>query len=113
MTTTRRLNDSNKVIVTAALTGAVTTKQDNPYLPTQPKEIAEAALRCYEAGAAMVHIHVRDDNDAGSMRFDKFEEAVGLIRATGCAEDRGSPGRSVSVPSGSSDPRWRLLTRVR
>ena len=31
----------------------------------------------------MVHIHVRDDNDAGSMRFDKFEEAVGLIRATG------------------------------
>ena len=84
MTTTRRLNDSNKVIVTAALTGAVTTKQDNPYLPTQPKEIAEAALRCYEAGAAMVHIRVRDDNDAGSMRFDKFEEAVGLIRATGC-----------------------------
>ena len=84
MTTTRRLNDSNKVIVTAALTGAVTTKQDNPYLPTQPKEIAEAALRCYEAGAAMVHIHVRDDNDAGSMRFDKFEEAVGLIRASGC-----------------------------
>ena len=84
MTTTRRLNDSNKVIVTAALTGAVTTKQDNPYLPTQPKEIAEAALRCYEAGAAMVHIHVSDDNDAGSMRFDKFEEAVGLIRATGC-----------------------------
>ena len=46
MTTTRRLNDSNKVIVTAARTGAVTTKQDNPYLPTPPKEIAEAALRC-------------------------------------------------------------------
>ena len=77
-------HEVGKVIVTAALTGAVTTKQDNPYLPTQPKEIAEAALRCYEAGAAMVHIHVRDDNDAGSMRFDKFEEAVGLIRATGC-----------------------------
>ena len=52
MTTTRRLNDSNKVIVTAALTGAVTTKQDNPYLPTQPKEIAEAALRHWLPGAA-------------------------------------------------------------
>ena len=78
MTTTRRLNDSNKVIVTAALTGAVTTKQDNPYLPTQPKEIAEAALRCYEAGAAMVHIHVRDDNDAGSMQLlTKFERGGG------------------------------------
>ena len=84
MVTTQRLNHSTKVIVTAALTGAVTTKQNNPHLPTQPKEIAEAALRCYEAGAAMVHIHVRDDDDSASMRFDKFEETVRLIRDTGC-----------------------------
>ena len=84
MATTQRLNHSTKVIVTAALTGAVTTKQNNPHLPTQPKEIAEAALRCYEAGAAMVHIHVRDDDDSASMRFDKFEETVRLIRETGC-----------------------------
>ena len=84
MATTQRLNHSTKVIVTAALTGAVTTKQNNPHLPTQPKEIAEAALRCYEAGAAMVHIHVRDDDDSASMRFDKFEETVRLIRDTGC-----------------------------
>ncbi len=69
----------------------------------------------------MVHIHVRDDNDAGSMRFDKFEEAVGLIRATGCPvllnlTSSGGQGFSWEErirPSGSSDPRWRLLTRVR
>ena len=79
MTTTRRLNDSNKVIVTAALTGAVTTKQDNPYLPTQPKEIAEAALRCYEAGAAMLDPH------AGSeLTIDEIRSLVDdLIQAHG------------------------------
>lgn len=81
---TRRRNHKNKVIITTALTGAVTTKAENPNLPTQPKEIAQAALRCYEAGTAVVHIHVRDDDDRASMRFDKFEEAVGLIRQSGC-----------------------------
>ena len=81
---TRRLNDKKKVIVTAALTGAVTTKADNANLPTQPREIADSALACYEAGASAVHIHVRDDDDSASMRFDKFEETVRLIRETKC-----------------------------
>lgn len=81
---TRRLNHKNKVIVTAALTGAVTTKKDNPNLPTQPAEIAKSAIDCYEAGASAVHIHVRDDDDSASMRFDKFEEAVSLIRRAKC-----------------------------
>ena len=81
---TRRGNHKDKVIVTAALTGAVTTKQENPNLPTQPEEIARSAIRCYAAGAAVVHIHVRDDADKGSMRFDKFEQAVGLIREAKC-----------------------------
>lgn len=84
MVSTGRNNDKSKVIVTAALTGAVTTKRDNPNLPTQPQEIAEAAIRCYEAGAGVVHIHVRDDDDTASMRFDKFQETVGRIRETGC-----------------------------
>jgi uncharacterized protein (DUF849 family) len=84
MLETRRMNDKKKVIVTAALTGAVTTKANNANLPTQPKEICESALACYEAGAAIVHIHVRDDDDKASMRYDKFEEAVTLIRETGC-----------------------------
>lgn len=84
MVSTGRNNDKSKVIVTAALTGAVTTKRDNPNLPTQPQEIAEAAIRCYEAGAGVVHIHVRDDDDTASMRFDKFQETVGRIRESGC-----------------------------
>lgn len=84
MLETRRLNHKNKIILTAALTGAVTTKAHNAALPTQPKEIAESAIACYEAGASAVHIHVRDDADAASMEFSKFDEAVGLIRAKKC-----------------------------
>lgn len=84
MLETRRLNSKDKVIITASLTGAVTTKQDNPNLPTQPKEICQAALECYEAGAAVVHIHVRDEEDRASMRYDIFEETVNLIRESGC-----------------------------
>ena len=81
---TSRLNDQKKVIVTAALTGAVTTKNDNKNLPTQPQEIAESAIACAEAGVSAVHIHVRDDEDKASMRFDKFQETVDLIRESGC-----------------------------
>jgi len=81
---TRRNNHRDKVIVTAALTGAVTTKADNPALPTQPEEIAQSAIECYEAGAAIVHLHVRDDNDNGSMDYDKFAKTVGLIRDSKC-----------------------------
>lgn len=81
---TRRCNSKDKVIVTAALTGAVTTKADNPNLPTQPEEICKSALECYDAGAAVAHIHVRNEDDTASMRFDMFEKAVGLIRDTKC-----------------------------
>ena len=84
MLDTRRLNRKDKVIVTAALTGAVTTKNDNPNLPTQPQEICKSALECYDAGAAMVHLHMRNEDDTPTMRFDRFEETVKLIRGTGC-----------------------------
>lgn len=81
---TRRRNAKDKVIVTAALTGAVTTKKENPNLPTQPEEICKSALECYDAGAAMVHLHMRNEDDSPTMRFDRFEETVKLIRATEC-----------------------------
>lgn len=81
---TRRLNHKSKVIVTVALTGAVPTKQDNPALPTQPREIADAAIACWEAGAAVAHIHVRDDQDRSSMSFEKFKQTVEFIRNARC-----------------------------
>ena len=81
---TSRLNAKDKVIITAAVVGAIPSKKDNPNLPTQPAEIAESVFECYEAGAAIAHIHVRDDNDLGSMSIEKFSRTVEIIRAAKC-----------------------------
>lgn len=69
-----------KTIITAALTGAVTPKSKNPNLPTTPKEIAEDALRVWKKGASVVHLHMRDENELGTMDKKRFAEAVHIIR---------------------------------
>jgi len=51
---------SNKLVISAALAGAVTTKGQNPAVPYTPEEFGEEAKKCYDAGAAIVHIHARD-----------------------------------------------------
>lgn len=56
-----------KVIITAALTGGGHGKEKNPNLPEQPDEIIEEAMRCREAGAAIVHIHGRDKRGNSTM----------------------------------------------
>jgi uncharacterized protein (DUF849 family) len=50
-------------VITVATTGPIATKGDNPDLPTQPQEIADAVHEAYQAGAAVAHIHVRDRHD--------------------------------------------------
>jgi 3-keto-5-aminohexanoate cleavage enzyme len=77
-------NPKNKLIITVATTGAWPTKNETPYVPLQPKEIAEEIYACWQAGAAMAHIHVRDDEDKASMNFDKFRETVERVRASDC-----------------------------
>lgn len=77
-------NLSDKVILTVAPTGAWPSKKDTPYVPLQPKEIADEVYACWKAGASVAHIHVRDDQDKSSMDFDKFVETVSYIRATDC-----------------------------
>ncbi len=74
----------NKVILTVATTGAWPSKQDNPNIPLQPREIADEIYACWKAGASVAHIHVRDDNNKSSMSFEKFKETVEYIRATDC-----------------------------
>lgn len=51
-----------KLIITVAPTGNVPTRKSDPSLPLTPDEIAEDVYRCYQAGAAIVHIHARDEN---------------------------------------------------
>jgi len=55
----------NKIIITAALTGGIHAKEVNPALPEQPDEIIKDAYDCYNAGAAIVHLHARDANGKG------------------------------------------------
>ncbi len=56
------MSHADKVILSCALTGAVTTKKHCPAIPYTPVEIAEEARRAYEAGATIVHIHARNDD---------------------------------------------------
>ncbi len=71
----------NKVIITAALTGAMTPKDMNPNIPLTPAEIAEDAYQCWLAGAAVVHLHMRDDKGLGTMDKEKFKKTIELIKA--------------------------------
>ena len=69
---------ADKVILSCALTGAVTTKKHCPAIPYTPVEIADEAQRAYEAGAAIVHVHARTDEglpswDEGVFRRIKEE----------------------------------------
>lgn len=70
-----------KTIITAALTGAVTPKTLNSSIPLTPEEIAEDAYQCWKAGAAIVHLHMRDDEGLGTMDREKFAQTIRLIRA--------------------------------
>ncbi|MDW3652296.1 MAG: 3-keto-5-aminohexanoate cleavage protein [Bacteroidia bacterium] len=69
-----------KLILSAALTGAATTRAHCPYIPYTPKELGEEAKRAQDAGASIVHIHAREDNGAPSWRLEVFEEIKAEVR---------------------------------
>ena len=71
-----------KLIITAALTGSGPTRENSPHIPYSPTEIAAEALRCWRAGAAVVHVHVRDP-ETGQPAFERklFAEVVERVRA--------------------------------
>ena len=53
-------NPENKLVITAALAGSITAKANNPSVPYTAEEFGDEAKKCYDAGAAIVHIHARD-----------------------------------------------------
>lgn len=69
------------MIITAAITGAETTKGMNSSLPITPEEQAIAAKECVEAGAAVIHLHVRDSEGRPSQSVDDFRASIEAIRA--------------------------------
>lgn len=75
---------SDKLIISAALTGSWPTKAQNPAVPITEEEIARAAIDAWRAGAAIVHLHVR--NEQGKVTCDptRYAKARDLIREAGC-----------------------------
>lgn len=70
-----------KTIITVSVTGAASDRKKHPVLPCSPREIAESALEAHAAGAAAVHVHVRDpETSLPSMEFALYEEVVERIR---------------------------------
>lgn len=74
----------DKLIITAALTGAQQGKEANPNLPEQPDEIIQQAIDCWRAGAAIVHIHARDACGKATSDVRVFRRIVEGIRAAEC-----------------------------
>jgi 3-keto-5-aminohexanoate cleavage enzyme len=103
-----------KLVITAALAGAITMKEQNPNVPYSTREIADAALDAWRAGASMVHLHVRDSESGACIQDPHlFKELIGMIRKESDVvinvTTGGGPGISVEeriaiVPELSSDP---------
>ena len=73
------LASRDKVIITAAITGGQHGREANPNLPLTAEEQAQDALECYNAGAAVVHLHVRDEDEVNTPEVKYYNKAVRLI----------------------------------
>lgn len=71
----------NKRIITVATTGAWPKKENNPNVPLQPGEIAEEIYQCWKIGAAVAHVHVRDEQGNDSMKVETFKQVIDTLRA--------------------------------
>ena len=70
-----------KIILTAAICGAEVTKEQNPNVPYTVMEIANEARRAFEAGAAIIHLHVRYDDGTPTQDIERFRECIAEIKA--------------------------------
>jgi len=75
---------TDKTILSCAVTGNITSPEQNPNQPVTPLEIATAVIEAHKAGAAIAHIHVRDlETKQGSMDINHYREVVDRIQQSG------------------------------
>ena len=86
------------LLVTVAPTGAETDKADCPQLPTTLEELVETAQRCEAAGAAMVHVHIRDDEHRPTLELSRLKDTVAALREGTDLVVQLSTGGSVHDP---------------
>jgi 3-keto-5-aminohexanoate cleavage enzyme len=70
----------DKLIITVAPVGAEATRNNNPNLPLTPEEIAEESVQCVKKGAAIIHLHVRDNLGNATQSKAIFQETMELIK---------------------------------
>ena len=85
-----------KVILTIAPTGGMADKSVTPHLPTQPQEIADDVVRCWEAGASVVAVHARRPDDGATCNADIYAEINQLIRSRSDIILNNSTGGGIS-----------------
>jgi 3-keto-5-aminohexanoate cleavage enzyme len=95
------------VIIAVAITGSVPRKKDNPALPVLPSEQIESTHAAFEAGATLVHIHVRNDDESSSSDPERFRQVQEGVR-------KHCPGMIVQFSTGGRgrDPSARGLSLV-
>jgi len=84
-------------ILTAAICGAETTRAMTPHLPITAEELGEEAARCREAGASVVHLHVRRDDGTPTQDRALFQRAIDAIRARSDILVQTSTGGAVGM----------------
>ena len=85
-------------LITVAPTGAESQKEDNPSLPVTLDALVVAARACQEAGAAMVHIHIRDDAGRPTLDLGRLRETVAAVRESTDLIVQLSTGGAVTDP---------------
>lgn len=89
---------TDKLLITVAPTGAETAKEDCPQLPTTLDELVETAQRCQAAGAAMIHVHIRDDDHRPTIDVGRLTDTVTALRESTDLVVQLSTGGSVHDP---------------
>jgi 3-keto-5-aminohexanoate cleavage enzyme len=89
-----------KLIITVGITGSRITREQTPYIPITPQEIAQSGIESWRAGASVLHVHVRDPKTGlGTQDHSIFKEVVDRIRgetdAILCLTTSGIPGRNL------------------
>lgn len=70
-----------KLIITAAICGAEVTKENNPAVPYSVDEIVREAKSAYDAGASIIHLHVREDDGTPTQNHERFQICMDAIRS--------------------------------
>src|SRR3954451_1680082 len=89
---------ADPLLITVAPTGAETAKDDCPQLPTTLEELVATAKECEAAGAAMIHIHIRDAEHRPTLDLGRLTETVTAIRENTALIVQLSTGGAVTDP---------------